>query len=91
MCVKYGSRDHDMHVCVVQHFPDLIQKKERFADGLAEARDEYWKLSRRILSPTFSSFKLKAVSEIAIITCGIFLHSIFIDGSSDSKQCRNTR
>ena len=47
-----------MRFNIFQQIPNLTGKKH----GLLFTRDEVWKTARRILTPTFSAYKLKAVS-----------------------------
>ena len=42
-------------------------KKERRPTGLLFGAGETWRASRRALTPTFSSFKMKAVSIVSLI------------------------
>ena len=48
----------------LQYFPDLLRQKPSHVRGLISSRGDYWKFSRQILSPTFSTSKMKMVSII---------------------------
>ena len=45
----------------MQKAPDFFGRKPDETKGLAEDRDDVWRVGRRTLSPTFSSAKIKAV------------------------------
>ena len=80
MLWPFGYTEIEAHACthdLSQPFPDLVRKKPRANLGLIRSRDEKWRLSRQTLSPTFSPFKMKAVSS-HIITCQVCVSIIYL-------------
>lgn len=61
--MKITISDIASSVTLLQKPPDMVEKKYRPV-GLILERGETWKTARRTLSPTFSTFKIKAVSNL---------------------------
>lgn len=64
-----------------------------FEHGLTALKDEAWKNARSIVSPTFSSAKLKAVSQsMSHESASVFLFvDVHVDASSERYLSRSSR
>ena len=84
------NRLHLMSYFFLKPLPDFLPKGPK---SLFLTRGETWKTNRRILSPTFSTSKLKMVASY-FLSCTQYaltlrIATYTIDDISDEEKCRN--